>query len=58
MQSGCPIFTTRSNNATEIAFQIGQAVDNTFLSNDSRELLEVLQRTPAEKLLKVRDGTY
>lgn len=58
LQSGSLLFSGRSNNAREIAFQVGQAVDKQFSSNDSIELLKVLQEASAQDIYDVSASNY
>lgn len=53
LQSGSPLFFSRSNHARQDAFQVGKFVNEQFSSNDSTELLKVLQNASAEVILAV-----
>lgn len=53
MQSGSEIFSGRRNNVRQEAFEAGKAIDSTFNSNDSKDLLKLLQKASAESILKV-----
>lgn len=58
LQSGSTVYNGRSNNARETIFQVGRGIDNTFSSNDSTDLLKLLQSAPADKILNVSIGEY
>lgn len=53
LESGNEMFTSISNNATEAAFHVGRNLNKNFTSNDSKELLEILQRATAAELINV-----
>nr|QYA71952.1 carboxylesterase [Anoplophora glabripennis]QYA72003.1 carboxylesterase [Anoplophora glabripennis] len=52
LQSGSPINKwTRQDYARLYAFELGRSLDPNFKSNDSKELLKLLQKTPASKII-------
>nr|WCC58205.1 carboxylesterase [Pharsalia antennata] len=52
LQSGTPLNQwTRQDYARFYAFELGRSLDPNFKSNDSKELLKLLQRTPASKII-------
>ncbi|XP_018568324.1 acetylcholinesterase isoform X2 [Anoplophora glabripennis] len=53
LQSGTAVAKwTRQDFARFYAFELGRSLDPNFKSNDSKELLKLLQKTPASKLTK------
>lgn len=48
------MFYARGNHAREKAFKVGHTVNKQFSSNDSKELLKILQEANAEDINKVR----
>lgn len=56
MQSGSPLFYTRSNKAREAAFKVGHILNSNFSSRDSKDLLKVLQQAPAADILAVSNN--